>query len=497
MSEAPPTNTKNNNEVTPLASHQPIVTGAICDEHLLLNTNLKEEELYKTTPNRKQSKTNPTSLYNNNNSDYVARVLTEEEEIRNCMPLTYSLANVRGSWESLIGNVTIKERKQQQQQLNNSGNSNNESQENKTNDLSSSSRCPADSFIQLRLAFTTNPALFSRYRLFETDRIRVGKLIEDLDALAADIAYKHIGPHSIDNYTVVTGGMDRISMRSPVSRQTDILIYGSVTIVGTTSMEVRLLIETLSPTGEKFLLSQANFAMVSRHKKLYTAAKVPLLIPITDYDKFVYEAGIVKREKRKELTAKDLKHAAPTPEEIELIHKLYLEKSKQNTNNNTNNSPAIIPQSKTTISTVEVMHHQERNVHNKIFGGHLMKLAFELASICAFGVTAVFPILKSMDDVAFYFPVEIGSILTLKATIQYISTERHLVFVIVVAEMMITTHVDRPTRLTNEFHFNFLCMSTKCLPLIVPESYPEIVNYLDGRRREKQYIELDEQQVQK
>ena len=48
------------------------------------------------------------------------------------------------------------------------------------------------------------------------------------------------------------------------------------------------------------------------------------------------------------------------------------------------------------------MHMQERNVHGKIFGGYLMKIAFELAECAAityFGVHSI--VFRAVDDIQF------------------------------------------------------------------------------------------------
>jgi acyl-CoA hydrolase len=180
-----------------------------------------------------------------------------------------------------------------------------------------------------------------------------------------------------------------------------------------------------------------------------------------------------------------------------------------------------IPASKTVINTIEAMHVQERNVHNKIFGGTLMRMSYEIAVTCAFNACAVFPVLVAMDDVSFVAPVEIGSILNLRASVTYICTERKLCFVVVEASMINTSNpnlqpggqlLDKQRKLTNECHFAFRVDSKLALPQIVPESYgssritrffftlscrpggdeffmliiftAEILSYLDSRRRE-------------
>ena len=155
----------------------------------------------------------------------------------------------------------------------------------------------------------------------------------------------------------------------------------------------------------------------------------------------------------------------------------------------------MLAQSQTSVSTMEVMHVQERNVHNKIFGGTLMRMALELATTCAYNVCSVFPLLLCMDDVLFLAPVEIGSLLQLRASAPFVCATQRLCFVMVEANMINTSarsvvaggHLSpQRSRLTNEFHFVFRVDARHPLPQVMPESYAEMLAYLDARRREKE-----------
>jgi hypothetical protein len=97
------------------------------------------------------------------------------------MPLTFALAQTRGGWSTLNGNVCIKR---------------------PLTPDPARLPCSADSWMQLVLPFSSNDSLFARYRMFQTDRVRLGKLMEDFDALAADIAYRHLGPKSVEHFIV-------------------------------------------------------------------------------------------------------------------------------------------------------------------------------------------------------------------------------------------------------------------------------------------------------
>ncbi|PRP80131.1 acyl-coenzyme A thioesterase 9, mitochondrial-like [Planoprotostelium fungivorum] len=485
-----------------------VARGAISSEHLLLNSNPVQASTTRVS--------SPDVTRDNQNDDYVSRWLYKEEELKRTLPLTFALLNSRGAhgWASLIGNIRIKERAR--------GGVTGDTGDTRTScdsfvelyiPLSTSedvfkryrgahgwaslignirikerarggvtgdtgdTRTSCDSFVELYIPLSTSEDVFKRYRLFETDRIRFGKVLEDLDALAADIAYRHCGRDANEKYTIVTAGVDRLNILGHVTKSCDVCLRGSVVLVGTTSMEVHLLILTKKGEEPENLLSQTTFTMVCRDQKTYKGAKVSTLQIVTDYDKWASAQAQKRRDRRAESAKVDLRTAPPRSDEIEEIHRFFLGSSSVTP------TSELVPMSSTVVQTIEVMHGQERNVHNKIFGGHLMRLAFELASISAYQTTTVYPVLRAMDDVRFYSPVEIGSILNLKSSVQMIETQKRLVYVTVVAEMTVTSLLEKPKKITNEFHFVFLCDRLTPLPTVMPNSYTEVMEYINRKRR--------------
>jgi acyl-coenzyme A thioesterase 9 len=68
-----------------------------------------------------------------------------------------------------------------------------------------------------------------------------------------------------------------------------------------------------------------------------------------------------------------------------------------------------------------IMHIQDRNLHGKVFGGYLMRHAYELGWMCAMKhLNGRVPKIFHIDDIIFKAPVEIGSILRLKARVVYV-----------------------------------------------------------------------------
>ena len=74
----------------------------------------------------------------------------------------------------------------------------------------------------------------------------------------------------------------------------------------------------------------------------------------------------------------------------------------------------VVPSSATRTENIFVAQPQQRNLSGRIFGGFLLRRAFELA----FATTYVFggdrPVFKQVSDMDFLRPVDVGDLLRLK-----------------------------------------------------------------------------------
>ena len=70
--------------------------------------------------------------------------------------------------------------------------------------------------------------------------------------------------------------------------------------------------------------------------------------------------------------------------------------------------------------TTLLMHLQDKNLSGKIFGGFILRLAYELGWLTAYKfLKGGVPKCTHIDDVQFLGPVEIGSIVELESVISY------------------------------------------------------------------------------
>jgi acyl-coenzyme A thioesterase 9 len=122
-----------------------------------------------------------------------------------------------------------------------------------------------------------------------------------------------------------------------------------------------------------------------------------------------------------EAAQQDLSKLPPTPEERILIHQLWLEQT-QYQDANGNIIPDRVPEfitfaDDTRLQITKICHPQERNIHSSIFGGFLMREAFELAYAVGMLYLKGRPYTIALDDIVFRKPVPIGSILELSSQV--------------------------------------------------------------------------------
>ncbi|KAJ3126153.1 hypothetical protein HK100_010412 [Physocladia obscura] len=361
-----------------------------------------------------------------------------------------------------------------------------------------------DSFVQVFLPFRSDPFLIEEY-LNPYGRVRFGKVLEDLDALAGSISYLHC---SGANFTIVTASVDRIDMLKEIPKDQDISIFGYVTYVGNSSMEITIQMETvpqdvgitpadmdeqasryrytkLPESKRRDLILAAKFIMVARDPDTDKAAKVPQLRLDTDAEREIFANGALHKTRKQIESQSALIRKPPSVEEMSFVHDLYKEYNKYVYSENTHASVVkpdhIIWMKDTRLQNINLTYPQDRNIHNKIFGGYLMRLAYELGSTSAIIFSRSPLNFLSLDDVTFRRPVEIGAILDLHAQVVY--TRENKMVVKVVAHVLDAQSGSR--ELSNEFWLTFEAVSP--VPgekrRVIPRSYNDCMLCLEGKRR--------------
>ena len=327
-----------------------------------------------------------------------------------------------------------------------------------------------ESFIEKILPFSSDQELRERYINF-FDGLRMGKLLEELDLIAGQVAYKHTEGWE-RGLTIVTAACDRIDLLGPLRSDQDLQLLASINWVGRSSLEVGVKISSRKEGNWK-QVARAYFIMVARQNG--EAATVNSLNPKTDEELARFKQGEARQQQRRSLAQTSYLQNTPTEAESKVLHNLFL--------NIKNELIAGIPMKETTRQSTLLMHPQSRNVHNNIFGGYLMREALELAWNISFLYCRQRPHFISMDHMYFYQPVEIGSILSFTGTVIYTNESALMV--------EIETEVINPqtgkTQVTNVCYFTFSAMdingNPQQVPSVLPDSYEEGLKYLEGAKR--------------
>uniref|UniRef100_A0A8C2Q3D0 Acyl-CoA thioesterase 9, tandem duplicate 1 n=1 Tax=Cyprinus carpio TaxID=7962 RepID=A0A8C2Q3D0_CYPCA len=283
-----------------------------------------------------------------------------------------------------------------------------------------------DSAIEAHLPLGTQPALREKYLNYH-------------NSVRLLICYSHTWNKELKRspLSIVTALVDKIDMRKNIIYpDCDIKFTGHVTWVGKTSIEAKMHMSQYHDGAYTDVLD-ATFVMVARDPENKRAAFINPLKLESPEEEAIFQQGEINKMRRVELSTASLLKVAPTAEERTLVHSLFL--NTLDTRTVSFRSRVLPPNSMwmedAKMKGLEICHPQERNIFNRIFGGFLMRKAYELgwANACAF-----------VDQRWFLNGI----------------------------------HIQHST--TNVFHFTFRV--EKDIPAIVPQTYGESMLYLDGKR---------------
>ncbi|KAF6757787.1 Thioesterase/thiol ester dehydrase-isomerase [Ephemerocybe angulata] len=366
-----------------------------------------------------------------------------------------------------------------------------------------------DSYAELVLPFASDVAVLEQY-INATGGIRTGKIMENLDSLAGSIAYKHmlgpgvesLGPIETRGYYIVTASVDRLDMLSPLDPKRDLRLSGQVIYTGRSSMEVVLKMESIGSGKPDDTVMIGRFSMVCRNAVTHKSHKVNPLIISTPEERALYSLGEHMKGRRQLSAAQSLTQVPPTSDEAAQLHAFYLSHgrdtlpsalAKPTADANANVKFDTAPQKErvwmgdTVLAKTLLMFPQERNVHQKVFGGYLMRLAYELGFANASMFCRDSVRFLSLDGISFARPVPIGSILKLESMIMHTASNEEYPALVHVGVRANVVDVKTGTeKTTNDFRFTW-CQDSPAQPSapgrhVVPKTYAEAMLWLEGRR---------------
>lgn len=322
-------------------------------------------------------------------------------------------------------------------------------------------RKPSESSTEVVYKFSQDEALRDMYRN-PWNYVRFGRILEDLDSMAGTIAHKHCLD---DNETtrpllLVTASVDKISMRKPLRLDVDMTLAGAVMWVGRSSMEIRVIVLQASPEDPQAspVALESRFNFVARDAKTNKAAPVNRLEPETEEERAMFRDGEARDAARKAVRAQQAAaglQTHPKSAATDARLKALLEEGRIMCE-----MPALADRDSILISDTQleyalICQPQHRNTNGRIFGGFLMRRAFELAFSTCYVFCGSRPQFLETDHVDFWRPVDIGDLLRFKANILYTEQQGPQPRMHVEVVAYVTQPELRKSEVSNTFYFTF------------------------------------------
>uniref|UniRef100_A0AC34RJV8 HotDog ACOT-type domain-containing protein n=2 Tax=Panagrolaimus sp. JU765 TaxID=591449 RepID=A0AC34RJV8_9BILA len=320
-------------------------------------------------------------------------------------------------------------------------------------------------------------------------RSRFGMLMEDLDMFAVWIAFRHNQPIGLPMGTpghhpmlIVTACVDGIDVPNKVIRSDlDIIMDGFISWVGKSSLEVTMNLKQKYAEQDLRDILTAKFVMVSQDPETRKSVRnVPLLLE-TGRDEENFHLGEQAKNLRIAREKNSLLRTVPTGEERNILHALFLKTIDESSQSFERHLPSgHVWMQDAKLKNAVICFPIKQNLYGKIFGGYLMRVAFESAwaNACVFSHKRVR--IAKVGNIMFRKPVEVGSLLLFSSQVCYSSDE--LIQVSVAAQVLNLNTGEKD--LTNTFQFTFKVDSEDetSVPIVLPKTYEDGILYLDGRR---------------
>ncbi len=343
---------------------------------------------------------------------------------------------------------------------------------------------PSDTDLVKTLALGTDEGLRKRFKLIDEEvpgNVRFGLLLEILDKLAEECALAH-ARREHPGARVVTAAVDNIYVRNAADVDRDMVFRARVNHVGRTSMEVGIRVEhPAGPGGQAPAhIASCYFTMVARSTAGEGARSlaVPPLDLVEALDHRRSERAVARREAYR--ASQQAAQEPPSREEYRLLSELHAAQDRPG-------FEGLLASSCVTDGW-ERTYPEHENVPQKIFGGHLIRRAYEQSAICAEEVAPHRPVIVAVNRINFMEPVRMGDKLHFISRATF-SGE---------ASVCVETDIVRISRDRTQTHLSNTCVFTfvnvddelrpRPVPRIHPTTYAEDARYLAALRRRGEHV---------
>ena len=304
--------------------------------------------------------------------------------------------------------------------------------------------------------------------------LRFGRLLEALDKMAEDTSLNYVRQFHPEA-RVVTAAIDEILIKHAADVTRDIVLHARLNYVGRTSMEVGIRVE--HPGEPAVHIASCFFTMVARVGvgEASQSVVIPPLEYIDDLEKQRYANAISSREAYR--TEQNAAAEPPSREEYDLLNRLHHAQEEADFSG--------LLAGRLAADSWERMFPEKENVPTTIFGGYLVRRAYELSSICAELVAPNRPVIVAVNRINFFHPVRLGDKLHYTSRVVYAGK----------TSLSVEANIRRISRdrtsqaLSNSCLFTFVNvdkdLTPQPVPNIFPSTYAEDARYLQAFRRSK------------
>jgi acyl-CoA hydrolase len=345
---------------------------------------------------------------------------------------------------------------------------------------------PNDTTYHQTLPLGSDPELRRRFMVLDEPlkgNIRFGLLLEVLDKVAEETALKYVHC-TYPDARVVTAAIDDIFVRHAADVTRDIVFLARINHVGRSSLVVGIRVE--QPGDPVNHIASCHFTMVARSGSGDNAVSVTLP-PLEYLDALEQKRAARAVASRAEYQQQQvLLTEPPSREEYEMLASLHRAQDDPEipVGRRADDEACFrgYKASRLVTESWERMYPEKENVPRSIFGGYLIRRAFELSSICADLVAHDRSIIAAVTRINFLQPVRIGDTLHYTSRVVYTSDS----FICVEASIERTSR-DRSTKaLSNWCFFTFANVDGnlvhKPVPPIYPATYAEDARFLAAHR---------------
>lgn len=374
--------------------------------------------------------------------------------------------------------------------------------------------------------------------------VRIGRIVEDLDSLAGNIAFQHCddADRNTRPQLLVTASVDRVRLLRPLVLSEDMVLSGAVAWVGRSSMVIRMEAwpadhpqaprdyigesgggggggrgKEATPTTDELKRKyeagpslSADFTFVARDAITNRGAAVNPLVPGTEAERALFEATearvAAKKKRMKVRAAGD----AGLSESLVKAKAAFVDELSR-ASRALHELPALAPSDvitteETRTENIFVAQPQQRNLSGRIFGGFLLRRAFELAFATAYVFGGARPFFKQVSDMDFLRPVDIGDLMRFRARVLYAkASETGRPCVDVEVEALVTKPEAVTTEVSNTFMFKFYVgggvpgavdgVVAKPPKRVLPKSREEAAHIWERCERPRLQAELEDEEA--